>query len=194
VKAENSANQTADERPTGDSSTAQMPQPDRAVPQSNSRARRYSWESVKKLLEIFGVIFAVLGVIFGVKNWQESYIDKAVEKKLADPVLLRKIAAESRPAVIFDDKESVIADLGAGQFIKDQKIQFKKDKNGWPQQITIDFTRHLANAPIISGMTDSIAVNAKRAKGFSWEFEINYIIFTGEEKTERSLYRLELVQ
>ena len=130
------------------------------------------WSKPKKATGIIAPFVVVATVLFGITEWIERRIDKAVEKKLTDESVLRKIAAQSRPSLTFDgNKESIITDMGAAQFIKD--IQITKRTNAcWPERVHIDFTRHFANAPILTAMYDTVRITPSRSKGFSWDFEI----------------------
>jgi hypothetical protein len=152
---------------------------------------------VKEVYWWVTAIAVVAGICYGAVHWVEARIDKTVEQKLSDETILRKIAAQSRPSLIFDGKESVLSDMGAAQYLKDIRVTRRignLSSNSPPTRILIDLNRHFANPPILTALYDSVAIKPERAKGFSWVFEINWIVEAADSTNDLSrAYRLELV-
>jgi hypothetical protein len=149
-----------------------------------------SW--IKKALEIA----AIIGLFFAAVNWVKSSIDSALDRKLSDPTILRKIAAESRPTVIFDSRESILADMGASQFIKNISITYTNDisEGKLPISIDIDFTTHLPVSPLLTPLhNEGVLIRSERGKGFSWHFMLSYAS-TISLGSELRTYRLELIR
>jgi hypothetical protein len=144
----------------------------------------------KKTVEVSGTILLIAGTVLGLRAWMEDRIDKAVEKKLSEPAILRKIAAESRPALLFDANESITADMGAGALVTNIKIT-QRQKDGWPVLIFIDFAHHINNPPLLTALNESARIHPARTKGFAWIFEVNEIVQHGED-TNSWIFRLEV--
>lgn len=82
--------------------------------------------------------------------------------------------------------------MGAAQFVKAIHIS-KRDPGGVPQRIEIDFTRHFANATVLTALHDSVAIYSERGKGLSWEFEIQWFLAESERDDSKPVYRLEFI-
>jgi hypothetical protein len=147
--------------------------------------------------------FALIGGLSGfytVAHWVEGTIDKSVERKLSDPSILRKIAAESRPLLIFNGNESYLTDEGASQFIKEFKITARQSMGttnlSLPSHIHIEFTKFLSSA-ILTPLSENLCVaTGSRGKGLSWEFKIQWVGITMEDagtNDAAQLFRLELL-
>src|SRR5206468_10489115 len=115
------------------------------------------WIKLKKTAGWLGPILVLAVMVLGIQSWLEGRIDKAVERKLTDETILRKIAAQARPSLIFDAKESILSDMGAVQLVKDIRIA-KRNQSGWPERIEVEFTRHFANPPVLTALYDSVAI------------------------------------
>lgn len=153
------------------------------------------WKVTWSVFIGIGGFIAVALLFYEGLHWAEGRVDQIVERKLTDETILRKIAAQSRPAMIFDANESIIADIGAAQFVRENGIKvIEKDAEGWPKRIRVDFIRHFANAPVLTAMYDTARVTPGRAKGFmfAWEFEVEPFIQYDADASKR-VYRLELL-
>jgi len=160
-----------------------------------AKSAKINWSLVKSIFFGVGGVCAASGVLFVAVNWIQSKIDSAVERKLSDPKILRQIAAEARPTVIFNANESVVADLGGAQFIKNISIKREDKDERIPREIDIDFTAHLPNAPLLTPLhNDSVTISARRGKGFSWHFTLDYGMTLGLAEGEERTYRLELIR
>jgi hypothetical protein len=145
------------------------------------------WE---KTAEVSGLILLIAGTVLGLRAWMEARIDETVERKLSDETILRKIAAQSRPALLFDANESITADMGAGALVKCIQIT-QREKDGWPVNILIDFTRHINSPPILTPLNESARVLPTRAKGFAWKFDVQEIVVHYSNSNDW-IFRLEL--
>jgi len=165
------------------------------MPETQKREKRFG---ARELIETFLLLVTVIGVFFGIKTWQESTIDKTIDRKLNDEFYLRKIAAKSRPALVFNANESIVSDSGAAQYVKDIQINFTTNETTWggvtspiPRSVHIEFNSHLASPPILTPMSDSMTVNAERGKGLSWDFELEWIVAPWSTNNTKRFYRLE---
>lgn len=163
-----------------------------ALPVSKrSTAEKPHFGDLRKWIELAVVILGLIGAALAGRAYIDDAIDKTVARKLSDETILRRIAAQSRPSLILDGNESIISDLGASQFIKELQVT-RWSGEGWPELVHIDFTRHFANAPMMTPMYDTVAIIPKRAKGFGWDFEIGTIIAITDKDKGKRVYRLEL--
>jgi hypothetical protein len=154
--------------------------------------------------EIFTAAGAIIGVAllgYTAVEWVANRIDSAVERKLSDPVILRKIAAEARPTLIFDVNESILADLGAEQFIKNISVTRKKEEPSAPEFIDIDFTVNLPIAPLLTPLqNDAVVITPHRRKGNAWRYRLDYMTLlalagpTDEANRITKTFRLELLR
>src|SRR5262249_20404570 len=112
-----------------------------------TKQTRINWSLVLSVFLGIGGVVAGSTLFLLVANWMRSTIDSAVERKLSDPFILRQIAAQSRPMVIFDSQQSIVADLGGAQFIKGIRVKLDDKDKELPRAIEIDFTTHLPVAP-----------------------------------------------
>jgi hypothetical protein len=119
-----------------------------------------NWSIVKSIFVGVGSVVAASTLFLLAANWVRSTIDSAVERKLSDPTILRRIAAESRPSIVFDAKESILADLGGAQFIKTITVTRDAKDPGLPRAIDIDFTTHLPIAPLLTPLhSDTVVIH-----------------------------------
>jgi hypothetical protein len=159
------------------------------------------FHNAKTVLEIAGLIVALIVSALGTQAWLENRIDNAVEAKsrsvLSDETILRKIAAQSRPSLIFDANGSILHDMGAVQYLKPDDIRVvKRDSDGPPLVIHIGFVRPVSYPPIVTPLRDSAGVTTANGNGLDWEFTINWIVspWPGTETNDAlRVYRLEIV-
>jgi hypothetical protein len=133
----------------------------------------------------------LIGFIFGVFGG----VDLLIERKLSNPTILRRIAAESRPVLLFEvstnGSASVLKDAGALRFVKDHSIEVVAHEGAWPTRIRIDFTESLDFAPALSAVYGTIITDAKRDGGCAWVFDI-HPGFGSSEGLPR-VFRMEIV-
>jgi hypothetical protein len=151
------------------------------------------WTRTKHVADAIGPFAVVVGFLFAILGGA----DLLIEKKLSSPVILRKIASEARPMVIFSVSTNGIAsitkDAGAARFIKDHRIDVtERTPEGWPKQIRIDFTDCLDFPPALSAVYDSVIVIPSHDGGCAWRFEIQPVIQLADDPSLR-VYRLELI-
>jgi hypothetical protein len=169
-----------------------------ATPGAQSNLSLSFYHRNKAVIEPVIALLALIGALAGGFVWLEAHIDQTVEHKLSDPVILRKIAQESRPVLIFNADESIVADEGASQFIKELKITSRESISptnmNLPAHVHIEFTKFFVNSPIVTPVTQFLGVaTGKRGKGFSWEFDFTWGGYTPGQDSEHQLFRLELL-
>ena len=160
------------------------------------------FHNAKTVLEIVGLVVALIIAALGAQAWLESRIDNAVEAKmrsvLSDETILRKIAAESRPSVIFDGNGSILQDMGAVQYLKPDDIRIAEHLNDQgiiiPAKLHVGFVRPVSSAPIVTSLRDPASIIASHGKGLDWEFAINWTVIGNDSTNDSSrVFRLELV-
>jgi hypothetical protein len=158
--------------------------------------------SVKFWVEVVVVIAALIAIPLGIRTWVESKIDNAVEAKmrsvLSDETILRKIAAQSRPSLIFNGNGSILFDMGAVQYLKPDDVRIVEHINDqgtiMPTKLHIGFVRTVSFAPLVTPLHDAATLTASHGKGLDWEFTINWNIGPLDDTNDSSrVYRLELV-
>jgi len=154
--------------------------------------RRFVWHIFLGI----GSFAAVSVLVWYSANWLQDRVDQAVAAKLTDEKVLRQIAEQVRPALIFNSNEAIIENMGAVPFIADNGngIHITKESDGWPRHIHIDFVKQFSNPPILNSMYEVTVITPKRGKGFSWDFDVSDVLEHGQGiSTNLWTYRLELV-
>ena len=163
----------------------------------------HKWAAPTKFwVEIVVVVAALITIPLGIMTWAEGKIDNAVEAKtrsvLSDPTILRKIAAESRPSLIFNGAGAILQDMGAVQYVKPDDIRVLARDNeagiNIPIKLHIGFVRPVAFSPIVTSLRNPASIIASHEKGLDWDFIINWtVITTGDTNDSDCVFRLELV-
>jgi len=146
-------------------------------------------------------VAAVIAIPLGIRAWMEGQIDKAVEAKtrsvLSDETILRKIAAESRPSLIFDSSGAILHDMGAVQYLKPDDIRIECRNWGgtvMPSRLHIGFVRPVSFPPLVTSLNEPATISASHGKGLDWEFNINWtVIAEGDTNETIRAFRLEVV-
>ena len=160
------------------------------------------FHDAKTIMQIAGLVVALIIAALGARAWLENRIDNAVEAKtrsvLSDETILRKIAAESRPSLIFDGSGAILHDMGAVQYLKPDDIRIMEHVNDAgiiiPTKLHIGFVRPVSFSPLLTPLHDSATITASHGRGLDWEFSITWIALQENETNDSShVYRLELV-
>jgi hypothetical protein len=192
----NKSNPTAEDREPSVRPTAAPSQnsPDTTPKQKSDFSRIHR---IKSAAEIAGWILLIGCGFLGAKTWLEGQIDKTVERKLSDPTILRKIAAESRPMLVFKGNDSIVADEGAAQFIKELKVTHTTTIMGtnMPTHIHIELTKFFPQTPILTLISPAFCVvTTERGKGYSWEFNLEFSsMAVTEDIGDQLLFRFEIL-
>ena len=156
-----------------------------------------AWLKLKKVTGWIAPVLVVVTVLLGILGWLENRIDKAVERKLVDPFVLRKIAEQARPSLIFNGKGSILHDMGAAQYLKPDDIEIVEHGNDqgiiMPTKLHIGFVKPVSFAPIVTPLYDTAYITASNGRGLDWEFSINWTVVPIQTNDEARVYRLEIV-
>ncbi len=141
-----------------------------------------------KILEAIIVILTISGAIYGAMQ----FIDKRIEKKLQDDSFVRKVAAYLRPAVVFDERGSIVIDQGGMEII--DSIEIKHDEgSSLPLTIIVNPKRYLAHPPFIFPL-DNEMVDFKSSRGerFIWTYDLDYKM-TNDDYDGKRRFRMEII-
>jgi len=143
------------------------------------------WTIFKGFLWILGAV----GVLYAF----HLHIKQVVQDYPNSPEFMRKVASQVRPSVIFDGKGSVVADLGAMQYIAEIKVQIGKDPT-YPEKIIVTPTKHLPQAPLLQVVDEnSFHIKAERGMKYDWVYTLRGIVMLGLSD-KPALFRLEIIQ
>jgi len=147
----------------------------------------------KAFLEGLAFLAGILVFLIAVNE----VVDKVIDRKLSDPSILHKIAAESRPMLVFKGNESIVADEGAAQFIKIIEVTRRTalGETNLPSHIHIELTKFFPQPPILTLITPAFCVvTTERGKGLSWEFGLEYSSMVGTADIgNQMLFRFEIL-
>jgi len=103
------------------------------------------FSKIKNWLGEASSVFIGLATIIGIIYGFGAYVDYRVDKKVQSEDFLRRLSDSVRPSCIFDEKGSVLVDMGAMNFIDSIELS---STNGLPEKIIVHPKHYLANAPI----------------------------------------------
>jgi len=146
------------------------------------------------VLKIIFAIIASAAALFGFYHGLNLYIDARIQAKISNPAFLRELAMSVSPSVIFDEKETIVADSGAMAYL--EKIAVSKGEKG-ELQITIKPIKYIGIEPILEPLDSRYAIKAERGHGYDWIFQLNSMnVVTWHSPKERRVerFRLEIIQ
>lgn len=145
------------------------------------------------LSQILNVLIAVV-IVVPLYYGFNLYLDSRIEAKINIPEFLKKLARNTRPSLIFDDKASISSDMGAVPYIKDISISKGRDD---ALEIVVSPTEFIATEPLLESLDDEYAIHVERGHKFDWVFHLHLIttITTeGSPVPQRNRFRLELIR
>lgn len=133
-------------------------------------------------------IIVAVGVIYG----GIEFVDYRIEKVLADPQMIRRIATSTRPEMIVDSKGTVLFDRGAMDQIADIRVTADSKFPEIVRTVTITPKNFMALPPLVTAV-DGGEFNAtpQRGERLDWVVTLDWSGFT-EDGTNR--IRIELFQ
>ena len=146
---------------------------------------------------ILRAIYALVGtVIFLFVSYHglNNYIDRRIDNKINNSDFLHELARHVRPSLVFNDNGSIIADMGAVQYIIDIKVS-KGDKNSI--LIIISPNEYLGVEPILESLDAEYSIHAKRGPKFDWIFNlyaIQQLVMESSPDRDNERFRLELIR
>jgi hypothetical protein len=154
------------------------------------RFNPFSFDGLVHVSKVTAAAITVVATIAGL-FWG---LDWLIGRKLSSPDVLHKIAEYSRPSLIFNAKEHVVADSGALPYIdpKDIKVTRLTDA-GLPGHIHIGFVRACRTPPILTPILDVVEIRTASGKGLDWEFDLDWSQWRPGKPDADIHFRLEIV-
>jgi len=146
---------------------------------------------------ILKVVYAVVGAIFflfAAYHGLNSYLDARVEMRINNADFLKKLARSVRPSLVFDEKGSIVADMGAVSFI--DKISVSKDAKD-TLEIVVSPLEYLGMEPVLEALDDEYTIHAERGQKFDWIFRlygIQHLVLESSPQRDRQRFRLEIIR
>src|SRR6185503_14624595 len=124
------------------------------------------WTAAKTTATAVTILGGLAAALFGVV----TFVDNRVDKRLADPLVLRKIAAEVRPALIFDSQNRILADQGGLEYIAEVKFTPGTDDRH-PATLVVTPRAFLPVAPLLESLdVEGYQITAERGPGIAWVY------------------------
>jgi hypothetical protein len=132
----------------------------------------------------------LIGTIYGFT----AFVDARIERITSGDAFMDKVASRVRPSVVFNQRGSILADMGAMDVI--ENITLTNYSTALPGTIIITPKRFLAHAPILSTI-DPFTLNVLEERGnkFDWIYHIGYVSASWNKDPFSSIrFRLEIVR
>ena len=161
------------------------------VPQRASRG----WEHP---LVVFGSVLGAIITIFVGYHGLNVFIDNRIESKISDSEYLTELARKVRPSVIFDINSSVLADMGAMEYLDSIIVSMDKERI----EIIVRPTVHLGIEPVLESLDASYNIETARGPKYDWIFRLHapppYIAIERRQPDPAPLtakrFRLEIIR
>ena len=140
------------------------------------------WTIFKGFIWILGAIATLYAFHLHVKRVVESYANS--------PEFISKVASETRPALMFDQNFSIIADQGGSKYIND--IEITPPPPAHPTQMIVRVSTHLSHEPFLESMSaNEYLITASRWKKHDWVFQLRPL---GTVADEKRVFRIEIIK
>jgi hypothetical protein len=146
---------------------------------------------------ILKVVYAVVGAIvflFAAYHGLNSYLDSRIDSKINNADFLKKLARSGRPSLVFDEKGSIVADMGAVAFVNNISVT-KGPKDSF--KIVVSPVEYLGVEPVLEAVDGNYAIRAERGQKFDWVFHLSGIqtlVTESSPKRDRQRFRLEIIR
>lgn len=162
---------------------------------TTEKTRRSSLSRLRERSVLIDTVIILFTVIAGYHAFI-YYVDYRITEKLRDPLFIRELSSRVRPSLVFDESGRILSDSGAFQFIKEIRVDRMVGKTtGFSIEITP--SSFLAVEPIIEPLDGRYYMQAQRAPGVTWLFQLGAIISIVSEESATGpkvqRFRLELI-
>jgi len=131
---------------------------------------------------------ALIGFLVGLIT-MFLFVKNLVYQTATEEEFLHRVASHVRPALIFDENFSILADQGGTEYIED--IDISLNEGGVPTQMVVHAKTHLSYQPFLQSMTaNDYLITAKRGKKYDWIFTFKQF---GRGGDERHIFRIEII-
>ena len=145
---------------------------------------------LKDIFAIFGGLVALISALYGAS----SYIDSRIDSRVNNPDFLKRLARSVRPSLVFDEKGSIISDMGAVAFVSNISVT-KEPKD--TLTIVVSPVEYFGVEPVLEALDDRYAISAKRGQNYDWIFHLSGIqtfLLESSAEVERHRFRLEIIR
>jgi hypothetical protein len=145
---------------------------------------------LKQILTFVAAIAVVIPALYGVN----SYMDSKIESKINNADFLKKLARNIRPSLVFDDKGSIISDMGAASLVSNISVS-QGPKHSL--KIIVSSAEFVGVEPVLEALDDRYMIRAERGQRFDWVFHltgIRTLVMEDSPKVERHRFRLEIIR
>jgi hypothetical protein len=158
-------------------------------------------KSIKNLITIlskgvksgYNTILAI-GAILGVVAAVTLYIDYRIENKITDDKFLKELSHSIRPTVVFDQNNSILANMGAMEYIEDINVVVE---DGEPKKIVLSPKVFLGVAPILECLDGHFEIIKKQGEKYNWEYELKHVsrlLSESSGQITNHRFRIEIVR
>lgn len=142
------------------------------------------------------VVSAVITIalLMAASHGLNTYIDNRIEKKINDFKFLRKFAHAVRPSVVFDQKGSILADMGAMAYIDNIEVEIK---DGDLVRVVVSPKVFLGIAPLLECLDGEFGIIVDKGKKYDWVYELKSIDTIFSESSGRITnyrFRIEVLK
>ena len=123
-----------------------------------------------------------------------TYIDYRIEKKISDLEFIEKISHTIRPSVVFDQKDSILADMGAMAYIDNIKVVVKKED---PIRIVVSPNAFLGVPPLLESLDGEFGIIVNKGKKYDWVYElksVDTLLLQSSGKITNHRFRIEVIK
>jgi len=142
---------------------------------------------------VFAVVSAVI-VLVAAYHGLNGYIDARIDSKIHNADFLNKLGRSIRPSLVFDERGSILADMGAVPFITN--ISVSRGSND-TLTITVSPVDYLGMEPVLEALDAQYTIRAERGKKFDWVYHLSGIqtlVLESSPKREKGRFRLEIIR
>lgn len=144
----------------------------------------------KLALGAVGVIVLLVTAYHGIN----IYIDYRIENKINDLKFISKLSRSIRPSVVFDQKDSILANTGAMEYIENIDVIAK---DGEPKKIVLSTKVFLGVAPLLECLDGDFDIIVNRGKKYDWEYElisIDRLLLSSSGQITNHRFRIEIIR
>jgi hypothetical protein len=141
-------------------------------------------------------VFAVVGFVYSILKLRE-WLDDRIARSVTSKESIERVSLLVKPDMLFDERESVLADRGAAAVVKPGGIHvtigapFPGRK--LPVEIRVEFSKHLPVAPLLTPLNaDIVTITTKTGKNFDWIYILHYSMAGDYDDGYTHKYRLEV--
>jgi hypothetical protein len=138
--------------------------------------RQVNRRPVNATVKAIGTVLATGVGIIGLYHAFNMYVDARVTERIHDPRFLTEISRSLRPAVVFNSRETILADLGAMAKLKSISVTTGGDRSNQSFVITVEPNEYLGVEPVLESLDFNGIIEGARGRGLTWVFTVTPIL------------------